>query len=60
MSCKITLRKDDDYYHDAVEMTFNGDETAVEWVKRFRYFMLACSFTANTVENYISEDIINE
>ena len=60
MTCKVTLKRDDDYYNNTVEITFDADDTAVDWVKYFRRFMLACSFTQQTVESYIPEDIENE
>lgn len=60
MTCKVTLKRDDDYYNNTVEISFNGDDTATEWLKYFRRFMLACSFTQKTVDGYIPEDIENE
>lgn len=60
MTCKVTLKREDSYYNNTVEITFNADDTAGEWMKNFRRFMLACSFTQKTVESYIPEDIENE
>lgn len=59
MTCKITLKKEDTDLNESVVYEFDGDKTAGEWLKGYRYFMLACSFTTDTVNNYIPEDIID-
>lgn len=59
MTCKVTLKKEDTDFNESVVYEFDGDKTADEWLKGYRLFMLACSFTADTVNKYIPEDIID-
>lgn len=55
MRCKITLKQEDETFNNSCEVSFDGDSDVYEWLKYFRRFMLACSFTTNTVDKILPE-----